>query len=76
MQFGALIDNASRLFQLTSFYRLCIPCSYAFSGGRVFETGEEKIFKLNRNKGNYLKCIAQYETYCDNSANNRRDDQI
>ena len=53
MQFGALIDHASRLFRFMSFYRLCIPASY--SGGRVFETGEEKIFKLNRNKGNYLQ---------------------
>ncbi len=74
MQFGALIDNASPLFWFTLFYRLCIPASY--SGGRVFETGEEKIFKLNRNKGNYLKYLAQYETYRDISANNRRDHQI
>ena len=73
MQFGALIDNASWLFWFTLFYRLCIPASY--SGGRVFETGEEKIFKLNRNKGNYLKSLAQYETYRDNSANNRRGHQ-
>ena len=57
MQFGALIDNTSRLFQFMLFYRLCIPASY--SGGRVFETGEEKIFKLNRNKGNYLKSLSQ-----------------
>ena len=27
----------------------------------MFETGEEKIFKLNRNKGKYLKSLAQYE---------------
>ncbi len=30
--------------------RLCITAP--FSRGRIFETGEEKIFKLNRNKGN------------------------
>ena len=73
MQFGALIDHASRLFRFMSFYRLCIPASY--SGGRVFETGEEKIFKLNRNKGNYVKSLSQHRTYRDNSANNRRDHQ-
>ena len=48
----------------------------SYSGGRLFEAGEEKIFKLNRNKGNILKFLAQYETYRFNSANNRRDHQI
>jgi hypothetical protein len=74
MQFGALIDNTSRLFRFTPFYRLCIPASY--SGGRLFETGEENIFKLNLNKGNYQKSLSQYKPYRDNSANNRRDHQI
>ena len=74
MQFGASMDNANRLLEFTSFNRLCIPASY--SGGRLFETGEENIFKLNRNKGKYSKYLAQYETDRDNSANNRRDHQI
>ena len=73
MQFGASIDNANRLLLFTSYNRLCIPASY--SGGRLFETGEEKIFKLNRNKGNYLKSLAQHGTYRDHSANSRRDHQ-
>ena len=44
-----------------SFNRLCIPAPY--SGDRLFETGEENIFKLNRNKGRDLKSLTQYETY-------------
>ncbi|KAF8351828.1 kinase-like domain-containing protein [Amanita rubescens] len=40
---------------------LCIPASY--SGGRVFETGEENIFKLNRNKVPIVVVITKFDLY-------------
>ncbi|KAF8335282.1 hypothetical protein F5887DRAFT_614491 [Amanita rubescens] len=40
---------------------LCIPASY--SGGRVFETGEENIFKLNRNKVPIVVVITKFDRY-------------
>jgi hypothetical protein len=33
---------------------------------RIFEPGDEKVFKLNRNKGNYPKSLTLYHAYCDN----------
>ncbi|KAF8716708.1 hypothetical protein AX14_012230 [Amanita brunnescens Koide BX004] len=40
---------------------LCIPASY--SGGRLFERGEEKIFKLNRNKVPIIVVITKFDLY-------------
>ena len=51
-------------FSIHVIYRLCIPAP--LSGVRIFETGEEIIFKWNRNKGNYRKCLTLYHAYCDN----------
>ena len=51
-QFGVLVSGAS-IISIYDDKRLCITAP--FSRGRIFETGEEKIFKLNRNKGNYLQ---------------------
>lgn len=50
-QFGEHIDNANLIPLLMSFHRLCVTVPYA--GNRMFEEGDEKIFKLNRNKGKY-----------------------
>ncbi|KAF8326439.1 hypothetical protein F5887DRAFT_225940 [Amanita rubescens] len=40
---------------------LCIPAPY--SGGRIFETGEEKIFKLNQNKVPIIVVITKFDRY-------------
>ena len=45
--------------------RLCITAP--FSRGRIFETGEEKIFKLNRNKGNYLQLNPYFNSWIINA---------
>ena len=42
-------NDINQSFQFNLSNRLCITAP--FSRGRIFETGEEKIFKLNRNKG-------------------------
>ena len=53
-QFGELVDDVSVISMQFMLNRLCIPAP--LSRGQIFETGEEMIFKLNRNKGNYLQC--------------------
>ena len=52
-QFCELLNDASVIaMEFMMLNRLCIPAP--FSEGRIFETGEETIFELNQNKGNYL----------------------
>ena len=51
MRFGACrFVVVPVILQLKMHDRLCITVPYA--GARIFEKGDEKIFKLNRDKGN------------------------
>jgi hypothetical protein len=51
-QSGARIDDAKQQFQFILFHRLCV--TVPFAGNRMFEEGDEKIFKLDRNKGKHF----------------------
>ena len=57
-QFGVLVHGAS-IIPIYDDKRLCITAP--FPGARIFETSDEYIFKLNRNKGNCL----QWNPYSD-----------
>ena len=50
-QFGTRFDDTKQLQFMMLFHRLCV--TVPFAGNRMFEEGDEKIFKLNRNKGKY-----------------------
>ena len=50
-QSGARIDDAKQQLQFMIYHRLCI--TVPFGGNRIFKEGDEKIFKLDRNKGKY-----------------------
>lgn len=69
MRSGVLVDGTEQPNQLTLYNRLCIPVPYA--GGRIFETGDEKIFQLNRNKGNYLRLPSRYRLTVTSADNHR-----
>ncbi len=40
------------------FDRLCITAPYV--GGPIFQAWDEKIFKLNQRKGNYLRSLSRF----------------
>ena len=44
------VDTKQQL-QIMLLHRLCV--TVPFAGNRMFEEGDEKIFRLNRNKGKY-----------------------
>jgi hypothetical protein len=56
MQFGTLVGVLNAVISVHEVpTRLCITAPYA--GNRLFETGDEKIFQMNRNKGHHLQVL-------------------